>query len=99
MPGFNTETLSTTSQQVVDAGGSSPNNPSFVQINNNDSSIVIYVGIGAAATAADGFPIATETSKDFLLTSPSEHLYIIAASGTPTCSVIVSGPASTVTDD
>lgn len=93
----NTETLSTTPEQVIDASSASLNDRTTAVIRNNDAAITIYLG-GSDVDAADGFPLlAAETLVIDL--GPDDDLWAVAASGTPTLSILLTRVGVSVSND
>ena len=66
--------------------------PNLVWVENKDGSIEMTVGGSDVADDSKGLTLAAgATLGPFTLTQPGEELYAIAASGTPSISVLVTG--------
>jgi hypothetical protein len=59
----------------------------------NTGATAVSLG-GAAVTAATGLPVAAGVQSQPIRLAPSETLYVIAASGTPTVQFIATGPGA-----
>ena len=66
--------------------------PNLVWVENHDASIVVTVGGSDVASGSKGMKLAAAARIGPIeLTQPGEELYAIAASGTPSISVLVTG--------
>ena len=85
--------LSTAREVVWTATQSaSVDHPNLVWVENKDGSIEMTIGGADVAADSKGLTLAAgKTLGPFTLTQPQEKLYAIAASGTPTIKVFVTG--------
>jgi hypothetical protein len=84
-----TRELVLTASQIRRAGATVPIQ---VAVKNNDAAIIIYVGdVTVADTGANGFAIAPGATFSYEVRSPDELVYVVAASGTPSASIIAIG--------
>jgi hypothetical protein len=90
------EALSTTPELVLTAEQirrANASNSIQVAIRNDDASISIYVG-ESDVDATNGFEVEADTTFSYEIRSVDELLYVVAASGTPTCHIIAIGPVA-----
>ena len=83
-----------TSREVVWTAtqAASVDHPNLVWVENKDGSIEMTIGGSDVADDSKGLTLAAgKTLGPFTLTQPGEELYAIAASGTPTIKVFVTG--------
>ena len=83
-----------TSREVIwtTTQAASIDHPNLVWVENHDGSIVVTVGGDDVADGSKGMKLAAGARIGPIeLTQPSEALYGIAASGTPSISVLVTG--------
>ena len=85
--------LSTANEDISTAtAAASANCPQKVWVENHDGSIVVTVGGSDVANGSKGMKLAAGGRIGPIeLTQPQEKLYAIAASGTPSISVLVTG--------
>lgn len=93
----NTESLSTSAERIIDAGAASVNDRTTALVKNNDAAITVYLG-GSDVDTTDGFPLPAGSTLVIDL-GRGDDVWAVAASGTPTVSVLLTRVGETVSND